>query len=274
MFYYPPNSCCFVLWGSFSEEVWPAEQRHKAQVLVGSRLLAPPSLAPTPSQPQAGRSGSGRHRGAQPREVHLLLYDFYPPRYCWGCQQVALGGGHAQWVPARGCILRHPENRLPGQTVHEQLRRAGQGSGGLGWFPAPSPAGKRGHSAGSQAPWEVALLGRQGCRMQMPARRARGQGCCSPQHRMEPVPHPESQLWGWGSPSMAREWGPHGKSEHQQGQVTVGTWQPLSLVLPFLLLHHLCPFAYAGGNRGGTAWGPPGTCQHWGCRSCAAPRLA
>lgn len=197
MFYYPPNSCCFVLWGSFAEEVRLAGQRHKAQDLAGSGLLAPPSLAPPrpPSTPQhqAGRSRTGSHDGARPGEVHLLLYDFYQPCYCWGCQQVALGrwhGGPAQWAPARGCVLRHPESRLRGQTVREQLRMAGQGSGGPGWFPPCSPGKEAGAQHSLPFPEEAECSGRwrcwcpetpgKGCRMRMPAQYARDRGLLQP----------------------------------------------------------------------------------------------
>lgn len=60
-FYYPPNSCCVVLRGSFSKEVWLAEQRHKAQVLAGSRLLTPPGSAlPGPHPLPSARLGAER----------------------------------------------------------------------------------------------------------------------------------------------------------------------------------------------------------------------
>lgn len=240
MFYYPLSSCCFVLRGSRSEEVWPEEQRRKTQHRAAPLLLPGPFCPTTPAPKGAfgvllgcwyplrsgkapgpvgsigsHRTGAGRGlRGpALPGEAHLLLYDFYPPPHCWGCQRVASG----RWSRARfnGCRCGAAScgTQRAGVGARQCVSRAGRWSGGPGLCPiefpgkgSPGPCttslSQRKPRAGTRAS-PVPSWGRAvGCRHQ-----AQGgvRGCCSP-----PAPH--------GASPTLETWCKAGGTGHHHGQ--------------------------------------------------------
>lgn len=85
MFYYPLSSCCFVLRGSRSEEVWPEEQRCKAQHRAAPLLLPGPFCPTTPAP-----------KGA----FGVLLGCWYPSR-----------SGRAELCSQPRCLHRVPPHR-------------------------------------------------------------------------------------------------------------------------------------------------------------------
>lgn len=232
MFYYPLRSCCFVLRGSLSEEVWPEEQRCKAQHRAAPLLLPGPFCPTTPAPKGAfgvllgcwyplrsgkapgpvgsigsHRTGAGRGlRGpALPGEAHLLLYDFYPPPHCWGCQRVASG----RWSRARfnGCRCGAAScgTQRAGVGARQCVSRAGRWSGGPGLCPiefpgkgSPGPCttslSQRKPRAGTRAS-PVPSWGRAvGCRHQARG----GQGLLQPPSTARSLSHLGDMVQGWG----------------------------------------------------------------------------
>lgn len=260
MFYYPLSSCCFVLRGSRSEEVWPEEQRCKAQHRAAPLLLPGPFCPTTPAPKGAfgvllgcwypSRSGRaelcsqprclhrvpphGSREGAAgpalPGEAHLLLYDFYPPPHCWGCQRVAAG----RWSRARfnGCRCGAAScgTQRAGVGARQCVSRAGRWSGGPGLCPIEFP-GK-----GSPGPCTTSFSQRKpraGTRASpVPSwGRHQAQGgsgaAAAPQHRTEPLP-PWRHGARLGGPGTTMDRGPRkrGHDTSTMGTSALGTRCP------------------------------------------------
>lgn len=198
------------------------------------------------------RTGAGRGlRGpALPGEAHLLLYDFYPPPHCWGCQRVASG----RWSRARfnGCRCGAAScgTQRAGVGARQCVSRAGRWSGGPGLCPiefpgkgSPGPCttslSQRKPRAGTRAS-PVPSWGRAvGCRHQAQG----GSGAAAaPQHRAEPLP-PWRHGARLGGPGTTMDRGPRkrGHDVSTMGTRALGTrWLPV-LVPPSLPLHPPSP---------------------------------
>lgn len=182
MFYYPPSSCCFVLWGSFSEEVRLRSRGTKPRSWWAPGSWYPPAQHPlAPIHPIApgwarGGPGAGQRPQGTAGEVHLLLCDFYQAPPLLALSALASGGrrrGPAPWVLAWSCVLLRPESRLRGQTVREQLRGQGRERGpglvpiafpGMRSLPFPEEAECSGRGIATAEPWgRAAGCGWQRC---------------------------------------------------------------------------------------------------------------
>lgn len=141
-----------------------------------------------------------------------------------------------------------PGERLRGQTVREQLRRAGQGSGGPGWFPSRSPGEEAVAQHSRPFPEEAKGSGRWHRLCPQPRGRAAGCRCqpggpgagaaAAPSTAWSPSPPPEESAAGpWASPGV----GVPMAGVSIDGDKQLWGHQPLPLVLPFLLPRHLCP---------------------------------